>query len=622
MKTKQLATAALAAVTMLGTLSVPTFAAGSIYKDGTFRGTATVQPNADNDFDAYSITVNVTTSGGEITDIQLDSSSTVASDNQTYLERAMNGRGSRTGVFTQIKTNNGTSGVNTVSGATCSSNAIIAAANSALASAATSDSGNGNNTNGEKSDPVYVLMNIPYSEFYAGEGIANVDTVSSATKAKTRSSLVDGSYHSATDGSSISGVIYPVKVNDASVLKSLKQMTESDTVSITVSLRGKETTTEYKGKDALFENADHAYYLLSEQPTYYKELTVGANGSFQFSKAVGTEEAKTAEVKLRSGSATRYGDYQLNFDGLFGDTTRVFGAIVRTKEGGAYAMRHLENIWRKNELAFSTGHTMEPHGNELKTYPQAEGQTVTGVTFFTSDGIENVTLSNPAFLAPVIDDFQAGTPDTKTVALYNLPTDIKDAKATITYREGTGREAKTVTVAENAAVQNGTVSLGDATLAEDTQYTVALNSSNYATVSDTFKLSKTMFRLYNPNSGEHFYTSDAQERANVIKAGWNDEGIGWFAPNSGDAVYRVYNAVGGEHHYTTSKDERDTLVKAGWNDEGIGWYSDANQTVTIYRQYNPNQFANNHNFTKDAEEKDHLISIGWKDEGIAWYAVE
>lgn len=93
-----------------------------------------------------------------------------------------------------------------------------------------------------------------------------------------------------------------------------------------------------------------------------------------------------------------------------------------------------------------------------------------------------------------------------------------------------------------------------------------------------------MYRLYNPNSGEHFYTGDVIERDNVIAAGWNDEGIGWIAPYDGDPVYRLYNAVGGEHHYTLDKSERDMLLSVGWNDEGIGWYSESpNLGVALYR---------------------------------------
>lgn len=131
-----------------------------------------------------------------------------------------------------------------------------------------------------------------------------------------------------------------------------------------------------------------------------------------------------------------------------------------------------------------------------------------------------------------------------------------------------------------------------------------------------------MYRLYNPNSGEHFYTSSIGERDHLISLGWNDEGIGWVAPASSDTpVYRLYNQNGGEHHYTTSVAERDMLIGVGWNDEGIGWYSDDQRRVPLYRQYNPNAFANNHNYTTSQSENDWLVSLGWQAEGIGWYGV-
>lgn len=132
-----------------------------------------------------------------------------------------------------------------------------------------------------------------------------------------------------------------------------------------------------------------------------------------------------------------------------------------------------------------------------------------------------------------------------------------------------------------------------------------------------------MWRLYNPNSGEHFYTSDETERENVYNHGWNIEGYGWVAPSpSNSPVYRLYNPNAGDHHYTLDSSERDMLINKGWRYEGIGWYSDDAQTVPVYREYNPNAKSGAHNFTTDLDEHNHLISVGWRDEGIAYYASE
>ena len=136
---------------------------------------------------------------------------------------------------------------------------------------------------------------------------------------------------------------------------------------------------------------------------------------------------------------------------------------------------------------------------------------------------------------------------------------------------------------------------------------------------------QSMYRLYNPNSGEHFYTANAGEKNHLANIGWIYEGIGWVAPKTSDyPVYRLYNGNGGEHHYTMNKAEKDMLVRAGWKYEGIGWYSadpkDSN-SIPLLREYNPNAFANNHNYTTSKPEHNWLISLGWKDEGKAWYAL-
>ena len=131
----------------------------------------------------------------------------------------------------------------------------------------------------------------------------------------------------------------------------------------------------------------------------------------------------------------------------------------------------------------------------------------------------------------------------------------------------------------------------------------------------------TMYRLYNPNSGEHFYTSSTVERDNCIVNGWNDEGVGWIAPSEGQPVYRLYNPnLPGEHHYTMSSVEKNNLVSLGWRDEGVRWYSGG--YTPLMREYNPNEYANNHNYTTSSVEHDYLVGIGWNDEGIAWYGIE
>ena len=132
-----------------------------------------------------------------------------------------------------------------------------------------------------------------------------------------------------------------------------------------------------------------------------------------------------------------------------------------------------------------------------------------------------------------------------------------------------------------------------------------------------------MFRMYNKNSGEHFYTANRSERYNLEMAGWKFEGLGWIAPKKSDTpVYRLYNPNAGDHHYTTSAGEKDSLVRAGWKYEGIGWYSASKNGKPLYRLYNPNAKAGAHHYTMDASEKNRLVSAGWKYEGVAWFGMQ
>ena len=149
--------------------------------------------------------------------------------------------------------------------------------------------------------------------------------------------------------------------------------------------------------------------------------------------------------------------------------------------------------------------------------------------------------------------------------------------------------------------------------------TLAYSAPASAASSDTGTY-QSMYRLYNPNSGEHFYTASDAEKGHLVGVGWQDEGTGWVAPTSSDhPVYRLYNANAGDHHYTMSEAEKDMLVSMGWNYEGVGWKSADESGVALYRQYNPNATAGSHNYTASKAENDALVAAGWHEEGIGWY---
>lgn len=131
-----------------------------------------------------------------------------------------------------------------------------------------------------------------------------------------------------------------------------------------------------------------------------------------------------------------------------------------------------------------------------------------------------------------------------------------------------------------------------------------------------------MYRLYNPNTGEHFYTANKVERSNLLQNRWQNEGVGWVAPTEGENVYRLYNPNSGDHHYTVNAKERDQLKTVGWNDEGVGWKSSTGKEIPLYRAYNKNAKVGSHNYTTNKEEQKNLIKAGWQDENIGWYGIK
>lgn len=248
----------------------------------------------------------------------------------------------------------------------------------------------------------YVLMNIPYDQFYAADvnNSVKVDAFTSATKNKVRTgSLAGGSYHVSSSGDEITGVTFPVKVGEGVDLSKYKKVTDESSIDVTVTNRGQTSTTTYKGKDALFESASYSYYTLSEAPEYYKEVALNADGSLSFGKTQGT--AKTVSgVTPELTTQSSYGDYQLNLDGLENtisqSDTQIYGVIVSTKEGNDYGMRHLENIWRVTELAWCTGFTTAVHNcpTSSEHYKSMMGQHIEKVTYYTSKGIYEIPVDD------------------------------------------------------------------------------------------------------------------------------------------------------------------------------------------------------------------------------------
>lgn len=237
----------------------------------------------------------------------------------------------------------------------------------------------------------YVLMNIPYAEFYAAESDVAVDAVTSATLMKPRAgALAGGSYHVDPEGSDISGVIFPVYVEDASALASLGgvEITDDSSVEITVTLKGEEQTATYAGRDALFEAPSYSWYALDEQPALYKTLTMGDAPAFS---------AVNGEAQAIEGSASivydKHADIVVKVDGMdaaLGEDTPVSGIVLVADDGTRVGLAHLANFWRRAEIGLRL---------DDAAYAALKGKRIDKIEYITTDGLYEVDVD-----IPVIED--------------------------------------------------------------------------------------------------------------------------------------------------------------------------------------------------------------------------
>lgn len=364
----------------------------------------------------------------------------------------------------------------------------------------------------------YVLMNIPYSAFYKAEvnNDVDVDAVTSATLNKTRTaSLAGGSYHRNADGSQIDGITFPVKVTDDMDMSKYTLVADSDSVDITVTIKGQTSTTTYTGKDALFQNEDYAYYNLTEVPSCYKEVSVDGDGNLTFGKTVG-DVTKLEGLSAELSTETRYGDYQLDIDGLRDKltehgATKINGVVINTKEGSSYGLRHLENIWKMKELAWSTGFTESVHGCPTSSahYKAMMGQTITSVTCYTDKGMYNIPLA----------DIYVPVKFTHDLEVANAAVTAGKTEVTVTGLPDDYAAEYKVDGLDGVSVQKGILTFNNAKKGKYT-LTISDKKGKYADITTEFELyTEAMPAAYDADKKALVKTADAadEEFADYIK---------------------------------------------------------------------------------------------------------
>ena len=436
----------------------------------TDKATLTVEKNASVGTVTVSAAGSKVTGDGKVTNVQANA------NNVTVTSKG-----------TKVTAGSGVSGVK------AGDKAVESGKTETVGTASTSSGGSsGGGSSSSRSDYSYVLMNIPYDEFYKAElneNAAAVDAVSSATKNKTRiGTLAGGSYHVNPDGSDITGVTYPVRVK-TSDLSGLKKVTDSDSVSITVKKSGKDETSTYTGREALFESASYSYYALSSTPSYYKEATL-TNGKWSFGKATGAASEDTATI-AKFKTPGHHADYEIKVESdKIEKGQKVYAVVLTDTDGNSYGLRHVVEIWRATELGFEADSPIV-------------GKTIKTITYYTDNGVIKLNLAQEQYIPYIASDAKV------TVASAS----VNASKTTVTLSGFPNDFEKNVEVPEGMTYSDGALTWTDA---QPGSYTVTVSDAKnkYAPVSTTFVLSTdTAVAGYNDTNKSLVKATDASDTA-------------------------------------------------------------------------------------------------------------
>lgn len=395
------------------------------------KATLTVEKNASVGTVTVSAAGSKVTGDGKVTKVQANANNVTVSTKNTKVTAASG-----------------------VSGVKAGDKAVDSGKTETVGTASSSGSSSGGGSSSSRSDYSYVLMNIPYDEFYKAELSENapaVDAVSSATMNKTRSGLAAGSYHVNADGSDITGVIYPVRVK-TSDLSGLTQVTDSSSVSITTTLKGKTSTTEYKGQNALFESESHSYYYLSSTPSFYKEATL-SDGKWTFGKATGAASEGTATI-AKFKTSGHHTDYEIKVESdKITKGQKVYAVVVTDTDGNSYGLRHVAEIWHAIELGFESDSALV-------------GKTISAVTYYTDDGVIKLNLAEKLHVPYIAEGAKAEVAESSadaestTLTLSGFPDDFSQS---VSVPEGMGYNKETKTITFGSALPGSyTVTVSDA----------------------------------------------------------------------------------------------------------------------------------------------------------------
>ena len=356
----------------------------------------------------------------------------------------------------------------------------------------------------------YVLMNIPYDQFYetGSAKIGDVDAMAGATNKTGNYGKAGGAYHNGAtasvqedgtvtavggeNGSKVQGVIWAVKAASLDEVKALggSEITDDSMAVTATQAHGSTTSNTLAGYEALSEAPAYSYYILEQEPANFLELK---DKKFVTGK---TTEEPTTNISVNVAYGTHWGDIQLDLSAASEVSNLLINGIeLKADDGTIVGLYHLDQIaWK------------------VDTTPGLDGKKLVNVRYYASIKDDNLGDGEaPEYVNHVYDyavdldlakvytgSVTAEFVDEKTIHVTGLPVDVVNAKAKVYFTQGRGKDAVTtyLTQFENNAetgeviasyvdIVDGNIALVPGTPQDGTTYTVEIISENYAIRSTT-----------------------------------------------------------------------------------------------------------------------------------------
>lgn len=297
----------------------------------------------------------------------------------------------------------------------------------------------------------YVLMNIPFNQFFGAIGAesSDIDAVTSATNKVGNYSMNGGFFHSGVtagvdengnvtavggeNGAKIEGVIWPVKAAGMGAIRNLGgvEITDASRVTVATAAHGSVSSTDLTGFACLTEAPVYSFYKLAAEPANYLELS-GKSFKVGAANAVAMDKL---DVPVSYG--TNWGDVQLNLKAAadaFGKL--INGVVLTTDAGDQKALVPLAQMFTvKSEIAW-----------RAETLSGLDGKKITNIRCYCTAkdaAYENFIYDYPVDIdvsAVYTGEVSAKFANANAIEVTGLPADARNVKAKVYHTTG-GRGA-------------------------------------------------------------------------------------------------------------------------------------------------------------------------------------